>query len=167
MTLIWELNPKADSPECWSSGLDTQRLGACRTVRTGKGQKHPHQRAAKSWHLAGDKVTSFRVNKRPPPAEMKIVYQQWGRSPWFWGPSWVHLLWRWGFLMAGTPSHRAAQPRGCKLAPSVNTLLFPSIGQRKRCWQGMWALPLTGTRVQAPLSQTLAKFIFIYIIVIY
>lgn len=74
MILIWELNPKAVSPEWWSSDpghthRETARDGTLSIHSSGGSQ------VFSSAHLAGDRVTSFRVNKRPPPAEMKIVYQ--------------------------------------------------------------------------------------------
>lgn len=65
MILIWELNPKAVSPEWCPLALDTQRqepLG--QSEQQGVGQLiSTHQRAAKSSNLAGDRVTSLRVTR--------------------------------------------------------------------------------------------------------
>jgi hypothetical protein len=79
MILIWELNPKAVSPDGGRLTLDIHtETGSLWDSQNSKGedcQVSTHQRAAKSSHLAGDRVTSFRVNKRSPPAEMKFIYQ--------------------------------------------------------------------------------------------
>ena len=169
MILIWELNPRQFLLSGGPLALDTHtQTGGPQNSWNSKGwdnQISIHQRAAKSSVLHTLLVIGWQVSESTRghhQQRWKLSTSNGVESPWFWGPFWDHLPWGWSFSMAGVPSPSQSSTAIQLHAHSIyDHPLFPTTGQR-------WALPSDWNMCIGPtLSQTLAKFIFIYIIVIY